>query len=79
VARPLPPERHWRARIRFVSGGLVYLLALGIALIDAVAGFVLIALVAVYYILEQTPSSSPAPDAGEDAGQDAGEDAAQSP
>ncbi len=63
VERPLPPERHWRARIRFVGGGLVYLLALGIALISAVAGFVLIALVAVYYIssrpLEQTPAATP--------------------
>lgn len=67
VARPLPPEQHWRARIRFVSGGVVYLVALGIALINAIAGFVIIALVAVYYILEQTPSSSPAPEAGEDA------------
>jgi uncharacterized membrane protein len=66
VARPVPPEQHWRARIRFVGGGLVYLVALGVALVNAVAGFVLIALVAVYYILEQTPSSSPAPDAGED-------------
>jgi uncharacterized membrane protein len=60
VERPLPPERHWRARIRFVGGGLVYLLALGIALINAVAGFVLIALVAVYYILEQTPQATSA-------------------
>lgn len=65
VARPLPPEQQWHARIRFVAGGLVYLLAFAVALINAVAGFVLIALVAVYYILEQTPSSSPTPDADE--------------
>lgn len=65
VARPLPLEQHWRARVRFVSGGLVYLVAIGIALINAVAGFVLIALVAVYYIVERTPSASP-DDAGDD-------------
>jgi len=57
VSRPLPPERHWPARARFVSGGLVYLLAILIALVNDVASFVLIAAVAVYYILERTPSS----------------------
>ena len=59
VSQPLPPERHWPARIRFVIGGLVYLVAFGVALLNAVAGFVLIALVAVYYIVERTPTSSP--------------------
>ena len=60
VSRPLPPEQHWPARIRFVIGGLVYVIASGVALINAVAGFALIALVAVYYVVERTPSSSPA-------------------
>ncbi len=55
--QPLPPEAHWPARIRFVSGGLVYLVDIGIALVNTVASFVVIALVAVYYVLEQTPSS----------------------
>ena len=49
------PERHWPARARFVGGGLVYVLAIVIALFNAVASFVLIALVAVYYIVEHTP------------------------
>ena len=55
VSQPLPPERHWPARRRFVGGALFYVLALVVALFSAVASFVLIALVAVYYILENTP------------------------
>jgi uncharacterized membrane protein len=58
VSNPLPPERHWPARIRFVGGGLVYLVTIGVALLNAVAAFVLMALVAVYYIVERTPSYS---------------------
>jgi len=58
VSQPLPPERHWPARARFVGGGLVYVLAILIALVNDVASFVLIAAVAVYYILERTPSSA---------------------
>jgi uncharacterized membrane protein len=52
---PLPRHMHWPARIRFISGGLVYLLAIGVALLNAVASFVLIAVVAVYYIVQRTP------------------------
>ena len=63
VANPLPPEQHWPARIRFVIGGLVYLVAVGVALLNAVAAFVLIAVVAVYYVFERTPSAGPADDA----------------
>jgi uncharacterized membrane protein len=55
VYQPLPPGRRWPARLRFAGGALFYLLALVIALVNAVASFVLIALVAVYYILENTP------------------------
>ena len=55
--QPLPIERHWPARIRFVGGGLVYLVAIGVALLNAVAGFVLIAAIAVYYIVERTPAA----------------------
>jgi TMEM175 potassium channel family protein len=64
VSRPLPPERHWPARIRFVSGGLVYLVTVGIALLNAVAGFVIIALVAVYYVVERTPATPANPRRG---------------
>ena len=60
VYQPLPPERHWAARVRFVGGGLVYVIAILVALFNAIAAFVLIALVAVYYIVERTPVSRPA-------------------
>ncbi|HEY1623448.1 MAG TPA: TMEM175 family protein [Streptosporangiaceae bacterium] len=56
---PLPIERHWPARIRFVGGAGVYLVAIGVSLLNTVAGFALIAAVAVYYIVERTPSPSP--------------------
>ena len=59
VSRPLPSEKHWAARARFVGGGLVYVFAIVVALFSAVAAFVLIALVAVYYIVERTPASPP--------------------
>jgi uncharacterized membrane protein len=57
--QPLPVEGHWRARIRFVGGALVYLVSIGVAMLNSVAGFVLIAAVAVYYILERTPAPTP--------------------
>ena len=57
VHQPLPRERHWAARARFVGGGLVYVIAIMVATFNAVAAFVLIALVAVYYIVENTPAS----------------------
>ena len=66
VARPLPSEKHWAARARFVGGGLVYLVAIIIALFSAVAAFVLIALVAVYYIVERTPAAPGDADSGGD-------------
>jgi uncharacterized membrane protein len=58
VYQPLPPERHWPARVRFVGGGLVYVAAIVIALFSDVASFVLIAAVAVYYIFERTPAAA---------------------
>ena len=57
VYQPVPPERHWAARARFVGGGLVYVVAIIVALFSAIASFVIIALVAVYYIVERTPAS----------------------
>jgi hypothetical protein len=69
VEQPLPPERHWPARVRFVvGGGLVYVAAIVIALFNDVASFVLIAAVAVYYIFERTPAPT-APDDPADGGQ----------
>ncbi len=54
--RPVPPESHWEARTRFVGGGLAYVVAIVVALFNAVAAFVIIALVAVYYVFERTPA-----------------------
>jgi len=58
VYQPLPVEQHWPARRRFVSGALVYVVAIAIAVFNALAAFVLIGLVAVYYIFERTPASA---------------------
>jgi uncharacterized membrane protein len=66
VYQPLPPEQHWPARVRFVGGGLIYLTAIVIALVSDVASFVLIAVTAVYYVFERTPSSPGAPDGGDE-------------
>ena len=66
VYQPLPPEKHWAARARFVGGGLVYVVAILVALFNAVAAFLLIALVAVYYIFERTPASPATSDSGAD-------------
>jgi hypothetical protein len=48
-----------------MSGGLVYLLVVGLAFISAPAALGLSGLVAVYYVLERTPARS---GAGDDAG-----------
>jgi uncharacterized membrane protein len=66
VCQPLPPEKHWAARARFVGGGLVYVVAILLAQFNALAAFVLIALTAVYYIFERTPAAPAAPDSGGD-------------
>jgi uncharacterized membrane protein len=58
---PLPPEAHWPARLRFVGGASVYVIALVVSLFNAIAAFILIAVVAVYYIVERTPTSPSAP------------------
>ena len=53
---PVPPEKRRIARLRFMSGGLVYLLVVGLAFISADAALGLSGLVAVYYIFERTPA-----------------------
>ena len=53
---PVPPDKRWTARIRFMSGGLVYLVVIGLAFVSAPAALALSGLVAVYYIFERTPS-----------------------
>ncbi|HEV2450683.1 MAG TPA: hypothetical protein VGS62_01995, partial [Streptosporangiaceae bacterium] len=64
---PLPPQAHWPARLRFVGGASVYVVSLVVALFNAIAAFILIALTAVYYIVERTPASPAAPDSPDDA------------
>ncbi len=68
--RRLPIDKHWAARARFVGGGLAYVMAIAVAQFYAVASFVIIALVAVYYIVERTPDAykAPAGDASADPG-----------
>jgi uncharacterized membrane protein len=63
VYQPVPPERRWAARVRFVGGAAVYAVAVVIALFSAYAAFVLMGLVGVYYIFERTPGPS---ESGED-------------
>ena len=53
---PLPARATRTAILRFGLGSLVYLVAIGVAFASAPAALVLIALVAVYYIFEQTPA-----------------------
>ena len=60
VDQPVPADKRWAARMRFVGGGGVYLISIIIAFVSAVASFVLIALVAVYYIVQRTPSTGDA-------------------
>jgi uncharacterized membrane protein len=52
---PVPPDKRWAARIRFMSGGLVYLVVVGLAFLSAPAALGLSGLVAAYYVLERTP------------------------
>jgi uncharacterized membrane protein len=54
---PLPPEAHWPARLRFVGGSSVYVVSIVVSLFNAIIAFILIALTAVYYIVERTPTS----------------------
>jgi uncharacterized membrane protein len=51
---PVPPDRRWAARIRFMSGGLVYLVIVGLAFVSAPVALGLSGLVGVYYIFERT-------------------------
>ena len=66
VYDPLPAEQHWAARRRFVGGALVYVVAVVVAVFNALAAFVLIGLTAVYYIIERTPASPASPDSPDD-------------
>jgi uncharacterized membrane protein len=62
---PVPADKRGAARIRFMSGGLVYLLVIALAFVSAPAALALSGAVAVYYIFERTPTIGSA--AGDDA------------
>jgi len=53
---PIPPELQRSAWIRFTIGGLVYVVALGVALVSAPGALAIVGLVAAYYIVERTPA-----------------------
>jgi uncharacterized membrane protein len=55
------PEGARRATIRFSIGNIAYMAAIGIAFLSATASLIISALVAIYYIFEQTPAGQTAP------------------
>jgi uncharacterized membrane protein len=59
---PVPANRRWAARLRFTSGGLVYLLVIGGAFLSALGALALSGLVAAYYVVERTPAIAPPAD-----------------
>ena len=59
---PLPRQAHWPARLRFVGGSGVYVAAIVVSLFNAIIAFILIALTAVYYIVERTPTAPGSPE-----------------
>jgi uncharacterized membrane protein len=60
VPVPVPADRRWAARLRFMAGGLVYLVVIGLAFLSPPAAFGLSGLVAVYYVFERTPAAGKA-------------------
>ena len=55
---PLTPAQARRASIRFGVGQLGYIAGIGIAFVSAPVAVALAAVVAIYYVFEQTPSDS---------------------
>jgi uncharacterized membrane protein len=55
---PLPGGATLGAVVRFTIGNFAYLVAIGLAFVSAYAALALIGLVAVYYVFEQTPTTS---------------------
>jgi ABC-type Fe3+ transport system permease subunit len=53
----VPPESRRLARRRFSVGALVYAVAIAVAFASPMASFVIIGLVAVYYVFERTPAA----------------------
>ncbi len=55
--RPVPRERRRRAWLQFGVGLLVYLVATGVAFVNAPAALAIIGLVAVYYMVDPRPAA----------------------
>jgi uncharacterized membrane protein len=58
---PLSPTMARRALVRFSFGAVVYLIAIAVAFVSAIATLILIAVDAVYYIFQQTPGGNTQP------------------
>ncbi|HEY0493826.1 MAG TPA: TMEM175 family protein [Candidatus Dormibacteraeota bacterium] len=56
LLQPVPAEARRPAWVRFSVGGIVYLLAIGVAFISAPVALAIIGVVAVYYIFQRTPT-----------------------
>jgi uncharacterized membrane protein len=57
---PLPPADARRAMVRFGMGHIGYITGIGVAFVSAPAALVISAVVAAYYVVEQTPRGGPA-------------------
>jgi uncharacterized membrane protein YfcA len=57
---PLPPADARRAMVRFGMGHIGYIAGIGVAFVSAPAALVISAVVAAYYVVEQTPRGGPA-------------------
>jgi TMEM175 potassium channel family protein len=55
---PVPAAARRAARWRFSAGALVYLAAIAIAFVSPLASLIIVGLVAVYYVFEQTPAAA---------------------
>ena len=58
---PLPSGAARAAALRFTAGAFFYLAAIALAFLNAPASLVLNAVIALYYVFEQTPAQAPAP------------------
>jgi uncharacterized membrane protein len=65
LTTPLPGARARSALIRFAGGNVAYAAAIGIAFLSAPASLLISALVAVYYMFEQTPAQDPETQGGD--------------
>jgi uncharacterized membrane protein len=63
---PVPRGRRWAARLRFTSGGLVYLAVIGIAFLSAPLALGITGAVAVNYMFVRTPAIAKPEDQPED-------------